>query len=116
MLPHLTLIFLCQLLGEVIVGGLGAPIPGPVIGMALLFGILLIRGGVPKPLAEVSGVLQGAMSLLFVPAGAGVMLHLGLLEDEALPIAVALLVSTLVTIGVTGLLMQRLGREAKSDG
>ena len=41
MLPALTLLLVLQLLGEMIAQSLQLPIPGPVIGMALLFGILV---------------------------------------------------------------------------
>lgn len=108
MLGYLTLIFSCQLIGEVIVGTLALPVPGPVVGMVLLFIYLIIRGFVPTDLGEVAGGLQKYMSLLFVPAGAGVMMHFGLIGETALPIAAALVVSTLVTIAVTALIMNRL--------
>ncbi|SNS23092.1 CidA/LrgA family protein [Tropicimonas sediminicola] len=115
MLNYLTLIFLCQLLGEIGVGLLGLPIPGPVLGMVLLFLFLMVRGRVPEPLGEVAGGLQGAMSLLFVPAGAGVILHVELLGAALAPLGAALVVSTLLTIAVTGLLMQWLGRNDETE-
>jgi putative effector of murein hydrolase len=37
MLGWLTVIFCCQLAGELAAKGLGLPVPGPVVGMALLF-------------------------------------------------------------------------------
>ena len=115
MLTYLTLIFLCQFLGELFVGALAVPIPGPVVGMVLLFLFLLAKGAVPEDLGKVGAGLTGAMSLLFVPAGAGVMLHVHLLEEAALPLAAGLLVSTLATIAVTGVLMARLGA-GRADG
>jgi putative effector of murein hydrolase LrgA (UPF0299 family) len=76
-----------------------------------MFAGLLIRGGVPDELATVGDALLGHLSLLFVPAGVGVMLHLRLMEAEILPISVALIVSTLVAVAVTATLMQWLNRE-----
>lgn len=111
MLNALTLIFCCQLAGESLVTVAALPIPGPVCGMALLFAGLLIRGGIPDDLAKVGDALLGNLSLLFVPAGVGVMLHLRLMEAEILPISVALVGSTLITIAVTATLMQWLNRE-----
>ncbi len=69
-------------------------------------------GGIPEELAKVGDALLGNLSLLFVPAGVGVMLHLQLMEAEILPISVALIGSTLITVAVTALLMQWLNREA----
>ena len=70
----------------------------------------------PEGLGQAAGGLQRAMSLLFVPAGAGVMLHFHLLAEAALPLGLGLLVSTIATIAVTGLLMSWLGRGARDDG
>jgi putative effector of murein hydrolase LrgA (UPF0299 family) len=110
MLEALTIILTCQLIGELIVVGTGIPLPGPVVGMVLLFVGLLIRGGVPEELGRVSASLLQNLSLLFVPAGVGVMTHLALLEAQWLPISVSLVVSTLLTIAVTGLAMSALVR------
>lgn len=120
MLNALTLIFCCQLAGESLVTVAALPIPGPVCGMALMFAGLLVRGGIPDDLAKVGDALLGNLSLLFVPAGVGVMLHLRLMEAEILPISIALIASTLITVAVTATLMQWLNREApapeNSDG
>ncbi len=112
MLASLTLIFCCQLLGELAVAATGLPVPGPVCGMALLFAGLLVRGEIPDDLAGVGGGLLDNLSLLFIPAGVGVMLHASLLGRDLVPISIALVVSTAGTIAVTGLVMSWLGREA----
>ena len=109
MLAYLTLIFSCQLAGELLVSSTGLPLPGPVVGMVLLFIGLLIHRSVPEKLAIVSDALISNLSLLFVPAGVGVMLHARLIGDELIPISIALVVSTLLTIAVTGSLMAWLG-------
>ena len=117
MLEALTIILACQLLGESIVVATGLPLPGPVVGMALLFIGLLIRGGVPKKLGQVAGSLLDHLSLLFVPAGVGVMTHLSLLEREWWPISLSLVLSTLLTIAVTAGVMNLLikRREKHTD-
>ncbi|HZV53965.1 MAG TPA: CidA/LrgA family protein, partial [Rhodocyclaceae bacterium] len=104
MLGALTLLLIYQLAGEVIVQFLALPIPGPVVGMALLFATLVVRGGVPDNLRSTANNLLQHLSLLFVPAGAGVMVHFTRLGDEWPAIVGALLVSTFVTLAVTGLL------------
>lgn len=108
MIASVTLLLVCQLIGEVVVRGLGLPLPGPVLGMALLFAGLLLRGGVPEPLQTTSRALLDNLSLLFVPAGVGVMLYLPLVAEEWLPLGAALLGSTLLTVAVTALLLSRL--------
>ena len=48
MLEALTLILVCQLVGEVAVLLTGLPLPGPVLGMLLLLAWLFVRGEVPE--------------------------------------------------------------------
>jgi len=121
MLPWLTAILACQLAGELIVKAAGLPVPGPVVGMVLLFCGLLIKGGIPDGLQRVGDALLTNLSLLFAPAGVGVMLHARLLGEDWLPISVALVVSTGLTIAVTALVMVWLSRfgarhEASGNG
>jgi len=112
MLAWLTLVFTCQLAGEAAVRALGVPVPGPVAGMVLLFIFLCIRGEVPEKLATVADTLLRHLSLLFVPAGVGVMAHVGLLGENLVPVSLALVLSTLVAIAVTALAMRWLNRGA----
>ena len=113
MLNLFALLLFCQLTGEVIVVSLGIPLPGPVADMVLLFLGLLLRGEVPDKLDELGRGLLSHLSLLFVPAGVGVMIHAGLVGTEYLPIAVSLVVSTLLTIAVTGWIMQKMAAEPR---
>jgi len=110
MLAALTVLLVYQLIGEVLVQLLGLPVPGPVVGMLLLFVTLLLRGTAPEWLRTTSNALLGHLSLLFVPAGVGVMQHFQRLGAEWLPITVALVASTIITIGVTALVMRALQR------
>ena len=114
MLKWITTIFCCQLAGETLVAASRVPVPGPVVGMVLLFGLLVWLKGVPDDLAPVAGGLLNHLSLLFVPAGTGIIVHLPLLAGDVVPVSVALVVSTLSTIVVTGLMMQWLGRMGRA--
>lgn len=121
-LGFITGLLVFQFLGEVISKGFDLPLPGPVVGMALLFLALVVRGEVPDGLKDTANGLLKHLSLLFVPAGVGVMMHLHLLQDEWQGITVALLVSTVATIAVTALVMVGLeklmgkGQKDLSDG
>lgn len=110
MLNAFTIILCCQLAGEMLVLWTGLPVPGPVAGMAMLFVGLMIRGAIPDNIALVGDGLLGNLSLMFVPAGVGVMLHAPLMAKDWLAISISLVVSTLATIAVTSLVMRRLGR------
>ena len=100
-LGFITVLLAYQLMGEVISKGLELPLPGPVVGMGLLFVTLLIRGGLPEGLKKTSQGLLSHLSLLFVPAGVGVMMHMHLLANEWQAISVALVVSTGLTVLLT---------------
>lgn len=115
MLFFVTIIFCCQLAGELFIAATGLPVPGPVVGMLLLFIGLLVHGSVPAGLGKVGDALIGSLSLLFVPAGVGVMLHARLIGAELVPISVALVVSTLLTIAVTGAFMTWLGSHGRGN-
>jgi len=115
MLSALTLILSCQLAGELITRFAGLPVPGPVAGMVILFALLAIKGSVPEDIGSVADSLLKHLALLFVPAGVGVMAHLGLLGQDWLPISVSLIGSTLATIAVTALVMNRLARASATD-
>jgi holin-like protein len=108
MLGAITLLLVYQLVGEVIALAFKLPVPGPVIGMLLLFLTLLARGSVPEGLRDTANGLLSHLSLLFVPAGTGVMVHLARVADEWVAITVALIGSTVLTIAVTALVMRAL--------
>ncbi len=93
----------------------GIPIPGPVAGMLLLFLALLVRGTIPQRLRSTSQRLLEHLSLLFVPAGVGVMVHFGRLSGEIVAIAVALFVSTLFAVMSTAITMQTVMRWTRRD-
>lgn len=112
MLAALTQLLIFQLIGEIIARGLDLPVPGPVLGMLLLFLTLALRRGPDQELQTTSQNLLQHLSLLFVPAGTGVVVHLGRVADEWLPLLLSLVVSTLLTLAVTALTMRLLSRRA----
>lgn len=111
MLAALTQLLLFQLAGEVVARGLDLPVPGPVLGMLFLFLALAWRGDAGAELQKTSQGLLQHLSLLFVPAGTGIVVHLHRVADEWLPLLLSLLVSTAATLAVTALVMRlTLGR------
>jgi holin-like protein len=114
MLGNLTVILLCQLVGEAVTRFARLPVPGPVLGMVLLFTGLMLRRSIPHEMESVGGFLLRYLSLLFVPAGVGVITNLDLLVKSLAPLAGAVIIGTMVTIGLTGLVMQSLNRRRSS--
>ena len=93
----------CQLVGETVTRGLGLGLPGPVLGMALLAGVLMWRPSLHGVVGPVAGGLLSNLSLLFVPAAVGVVQVLPLLAREGVAIGAAVLVSTVASLVVTAL-------------
>lgn len=104
----MSMLLACQFAGELVARGLTLPIPGPVIGMVILLVALMIRGKVPSSLRLTGEGLLRYLTLLFVPAGVGLMVHFELIGADLWPIVVTLVASTAVTLGVTAWLLQRL--------
>ncbi|MEW6478703.1 MAG: CidA/LrgA family protein [Pseudomonadota bacterium] len=118
MIAALATLLVFQLLGEALVRTLGLPVPGPVLGLALLLPVLAWRPSVLAMVRPTAQTLLQHLSLLFVPAGVGVMLHLQRLGDEALAIGVALVLSTWIGLVAAALTLQalmRLTRGSESD-
>jgi holin-like protein len=108
MIVSLTIILLCQLLGEVVARGLGWPLPGPVLGMLFLLLFLSLRDRIRTKIPEFGRALDSTgkgllahLSLLFIPASVGVVQRLDVVAEYGVGLAVALVISTFVTLVVT---------------
>ena len=115
LLAGFTWLLLFQCAGEAIARLADLPIPGPVIGMALLLAALLVRGRASESVTVCADGLARHLSLLFVPAGTGVMLHVAQIEAEWKPIAAAIVVSTVLAIASAALTFQWLARRQERD-
>ena len=101
-LQGFTALLLFQCAGEGIKWLFALSIPGPVVGMLLLFLWLRLSDYGSAAITLAAEGLGRHLSLLFVPAGVGVTLYLRTLAQEWVAIAVTLLVSTTLTIVVVG--------------
>jgi holin-like protein len=96
-----------QLIGEVVSYLFGGVVPGPVIGMALIFIALRAASrrpafeGVSRSTATTSKLFLGNLGLLFVPAGVGIVKHLDLIAERGAALLATIAVSTAVTLMVT---------------
>jgi holin-like protein len=108
----LALLVALDALGEWVVRVSGATVPGSVVGMLLLT-VLLETRVVPleavRPAAE---LLVRHLALLYVPAGAALLVYWGAVRGELPAIAAAALASLVAVLAVVGLAVQRFERAA----
>jgi putative effector of murein hydrolase LrgA (UPF0299 family) len=115
MIQPLAILLSCQLAGEVAARALALPLPGPVLGMALLLLALALLPGLAARLRPVATGLLGHLSLLFVPAGVGVIGHLDTFGSQAAGLAAALVLSTALAIAAGALVFRALVRLTGAD-
>jgi holin-like protein len=100
-----------EVLGRVLKSGFGWTLPGPVIGMLLLCAALLVplfQRGLADAVGQAAQVLLAHLSLLFVPVGVGVMVHLNLLSAYGWKLALVLVLSTWIGLAATALMLRAL--------
>ena len=111
MLQGLAVLLLCQSAGEALSRllklGLNLPLPGPVLGMLALAG-LLCWPPLRRPVGEAADGLLAHLSLLFVPVGVGVMVHGALIAQYGPRMLLALLLSTWIGLAVCALVLRAL--------
>ena len=115
MLRGLAILLLYQGIGEAITYFSGIPIPGPAIGMVLLFLTLTYSGRkMPQWLGHTSHFMIRWLPLMFVPACVGIFFLPDTQADQWPAIVSVIVLSTLITIAATAVVMKWLLRpEAK---
>jgi putative effector of murein hydrolase LrgA (UPF0299 family) len=108
MIRGLLILMLFQGLGELISTGFSLSVPGPVIGMACLLVVLLLREKIDTDLATVAASFSQHLGLLFVPAAVGVVSFLPVLSTHGWAVALVLLLSVAITIVTTALVLRLL--------
>jgi holin-like protein len=119
MLRSIFVIFFFQLLGEFFKKFFEMRIPGPVIGLILLLVTLIFLKKFKKTaivnlkadVVNTSNYILSYLSLLFVPIGVGVVMHLSYLENNLFRVLIIVFISTILTIGGTAFLMEKINRK-----
>ena len=119
MLRSIFVIFFYQLLGEFIKKFFEIRIPGPVIGLILLLVTLIFLKKFKKTaivnlktdVVNTSNYILSYLSLLFVPIGVGVVMHLSYLDNNLFRVLIIVFISTILTIAGTAFLMEKINRK-----
>ncbi|MFM8423097.1 MAG: CidA/LrgA family protein [Candidatus Fonsibacter sp.] len=118
MLRAIFIIFFFQLLGEAIKKFFEMRIPGPVLGLILLLIVLIFLKrfkttaitNLKDDVINTSNYILNYLSLLFVPIGVGVVMHLSYLENNLFKVLIIVFISTILTIGLTAFLMEKINK------
>ena len=97
-------------------------IPGPVIGLILLLITFIFLGKkskdivrLKKEISETANQIINYLSLLFVPIGVGVVMHISYLEKNLINVLIVIIIGTVLTIGFTAYLMEKINNWEKND-
>ncbi len=112
MLVGCTWLITFQLAGEVTVRLFALPLPGPVVGLVFLYAVLVGRGGVPDDLRATSNTVLQHLMLLLVPATTGLMSQFERFHRDWLPIILAGVGGTALTMAATAVSLHLLVRKA----
>lgn len=115
MLNALIALLLTQLAGEALARGLGLPLPGPVLGMLFLLAAFRLWPGLADRVRPAAQGILANLSLLFVPAGVGVVGHIGRIGTEGAGLLLALALSTALAIAVGALAFVTVARLTGSE-
>ena len=109
-LPNRSLLAAIWLLADIAVRTLHLPLPANLTGMLLLLVCILLGGGQGPVVQCRARWLLAEMLLFFVPAVVAVVNYQELLLQEGWRIMVVLIVSTVLVLGTTALVVDRVYR------
>ncbi len=115
-LRQFCIILFVSFLGELLYVIIPLPIPASVYGLVLMLAALctgIIRLNQVK---ETAGFLIEIMPVMFIPAAAGLLNSWSLLRPVWIPFIVITLVSTIIVMGVTGQITQRMIQKNMKNG
>lgn len=101
------------LLGELLSKMLNLPVPGNILGMVILFILLCTKVVKVENISTVTNFLLDHLAFFFIPAGVGLMSSIGIIKSTWWQLIVVCLSTTIIIIGVTGIIVQVISRRTK---
>ncbi|MCW8092799.1 CidA/LrgA family protein [Alteromonas sp. ASW11-130] len=92
---------LSYLCGEYLVLRFSIPLPGALIGLALLFGLMVFSSSLTNSISVAAKPLLGNMAFFFIPAVMGIAIYWSTLQDNIVSITIAIVGSTILSLGVS---------------
>lgn len=103
---QLLIIFGFSFVGDTLSNSLHLPVPGSILGMIFLFLALQFKVLKFTDVDEVGSFLINNMTILFLPAGVGIMAKWSLISDFWWQIALIVLIALVVNVFILGRLVQ----------
>lgn len=101
------------LMGEFLASSLHLPVPGNILGMVILFILLLTNIVKVDNISTVTSFLLDHLAFFFIPAGVGLMASIGIIKSTWWQLLVVCISTTIIIIGVTGIIVQSISRRTK---
>ncbi len=112
---QLNIIFAFYLTGEGIALLLPFSFPGGLIGLFLLYLTLLLKWLHLEDVKLLSDFFLKYMAFFFIPAGVSIISSYTLIESAIIPIIGVLIISTIITMAITGLVVDYLIKRVEHD-
>ena len=109
------IIFGIYLLGVLITDITGAPIPGNVIGMVILFLLLYLKVIKVEQISTISNFFLEHLAFFFIPAGVGLISSFSVIKNIWLQLLIVCFVTTAITMICTGLVVQKIANKKEGD-
>lgn len=113
MIKQYTIIFSVTYLGELISKSINFPFPGPIIGMLILLILLEFKIIKLNLIEKGAFTILGSLALFFIPPGVGLISALDLISGNVFKIIITMILTTIITMGFTGIAVQYLIRRRK---
>lgn len=101
--------------GEILNYVLPLPIPASIYGIVILFVGLKMKWISLKSVKETGDFLVQIMPLMFIPAAVGLVDSWGILRENLLAYVVIIVVTTILVMGITGVVTQIVIRRDKGE-
>lgn len=110
-LKQFTIILAISLLGELLNHFLALPIPGSIYGIVILFILLSTKVIKVDQIKDTASFLIEIMPVMFIPAAVGIINVWDIVKDNIITYSILIVVSTILVMGVSGLVTQLLIRK-----
>lgn len=111
-----SIILLFSLTGDLCHAVLPLPIPASIYGMVLLLLALATKALKVEAVKETGAFLVGLLPLLFVVPTVGLMACWSFIQQDLWSIVIAIIVTTTLTFGISGLLTKLCRKGGEDNG